>query len=100
MAKFGFLKTVIRHRPEPCKSVKATIDSLVGDLGAAEAACAERQIGPKEADIIHTIPSASRRKRDDNGAVLESLQKRVHESGEILKGLSDAHQQPPTSVKA
>uniref|UniRef100_UPI00358E3DCC uncharacterized protein n=1 Tax=Myxine glutinosa TaxID=7769 RepID=UPI00358E3DCC len=102
MAKFGFLKTVIRHRPEPCNSVKATIDAHEGDLDAAEAACAEQQVGRKEADIIPTLPSSSRRKRahDDDGALLESLQKRVQESGEILKGLSHAHQQPITERTA
>ncbi|XP_041349275.1 uncharacterized protein LOC121368602 [Gigantopelta aegis] len=90
MAKFGFLKTVIRHRPEPCNSVKATIDAHEGDLDAAEAACAEKQVGLKEADIIPPLPSSSRRKRaqDEDGALLESLQKRVQESGDILKGLS------------
>uniref|UniRef100_UPI00358EA23D uncharacterized protein n=1 Tax=Myxine glutinosa TaxID=7769 RepID=UPI00358EA23D len=102
MAKFGFLKTVIRHCPEPCNSVKATIDVHEGDLDAAEAACAEQQVGLKKADIIATLPSSSRRKRahDDDGALLESLQKRVQESGEILKGLSHAHQQPITEQTA
>ena len=43
-SRFGFLKTVTRHRPEPCSSVKATIEAHAGDLAAAEAACAEQNI--------------------------------------------------------
>ncbi|XP_014672138.1 PREDICTED: uncharacterized protein LOC106812710 [Priapulus caudatus] len=39
--QFGFLKSVIRHRPEPCKTVKATIQEHQGDLCAAEAACVD-----------------------------------------------------------
>jgi hypothetical protein len=73
--------------------VKATIDAHVGDLDAAEAACAVQDVGLQEDDIIPTHPT-TRRKRacDDDGALLESLQKRVQESGEILKDLSHAHQ--------
>ncbi|XP_075338653.1 uncharacterized protein LOC142398502 isoform X3 [Odontesthes bonariensis] len=99
LSKFGFLKTVTRHRPEPLQSVKATIQQHRGDLDAAETACAKLEV---DLDELTPNPSSTSRKRpkDPDSALLESLQNRIVESGIILKGLAKAEQQPITARTA
>uniref|UniRef100_UPI0035901DB8 uncharacterized protein n=1 Tax=Myxine glutinosa TaxID=7769 RepID=UPI0035901DB8 len=87
-ANFGFLTTVVRHRAEPVNSVKETIAAHSGDLEAAEAACAE--IVVDDDSTPSPVPSSSSqgkgKRGQDDDQLLQSLQKRVHESGELLKG--------------
>ena len=79
--------------------VKETIAAHSGDLEAAEAACAdmmalqERSSSP----VPHPYPSsqAKGKRGHDDDELFQSLQKRVHESGELLKGL--AQPQPVTA---
>lgn len=82
--------------------VKATIQQHKGDLDAAETACADLQIGLDElTPTPSSTPSSSRKRpQDPHSALLESLQKRVAESGTILKDLSKAQQQPITARTA
>ena len=78
--------------------VKTTIQRHRGDLDAAESACADMQIVLDElTPIPSSTPSPSRKRHSD---VLEFLQKRVDESGTILKDLSKAQQQPITARTA
>ncbi|XP_014663104.1 PREDICTED: uncharacterized protein LOC106805847 [Priapulus caudatus] len=99
-ANFGFLKTVVRHHAEPVNSVKATIAAHSGDLEAAEAACAA--IVVDDDSKPSTVPSSSSQRKSkrgqDDDQLLQSLQKRVHESGELLKGI--AQPQPITATAA
>ncbi|XP_028412856.1 uncharacterized protein LOC114537469 [Dendronephthya gigantea] len=99
LSKFAFLKTVTRHRPEPMQSVKETIQLHRGDLNAAESACADMQ---DVLDEVTPIPSSTagrshKRPQDTESDVLETLQKRVAESGTILKDIYKAKQQPITA---
>ena len=82
--------------------MKATIEQHSGDLDAAESACADLEIGLDElAPTPSSTPSTSRKRpQDPDSALLESLQKRVAESGSILKDLSKAQQQPITARTA
>ena len=82
--------------------VKAAIQQQRGDLDAAETACAEMEIGLDERTLPPSSTSSLSRKRpqDPDSALLESLQKRVAESGTILKDLSKAQQQPITARTA
>lgn len=82
--------------------VKATIQQHRGDLDAAETACADLEIGLDElTPTPSSTPSSSRKRpQDPDSALLESLQKRVAESGTILKDLSKAQQQPITARTA
>lgn len=102
ISKFVFLNTVIRHRPEPLQSVKATIQQHRGDLDAAETACADLEIGLDElTPTPSSTPSSSRKRPQDlDIALLESLQKRVAEAGTIIEDLSKAQQQPITTRTA
>ncbi|XP_054629864.1 uncharacterized protein LOC129179970 isoform X2 [Dunckerocampus dactyliophorus] len=99
-ANFCFLKPVVRHRPEPVNSVKATIAAHSGDLEAAEAACAD--IVVDDDSTPSPVPSASSqgkgKRGQDDDPLLQSPQKRLHESGEILKGLTQP--QPITATAA
>ncbi|XP_054630201.1 uncharacterized protein LOC129180119 [Dunckerocampus dactyliophorus] len=99
-ANFGFLKPVVRHRPDPVNSVKATIAAHSGDLEAAEAACAD--IVVDDDSTPSPVPSASSqgkgKRGQDDDPLLQSPQKRLHESGEILKGLTQP--QPITATAA
>ena len=79
--------------------MKATIQKYRGDLDTAETVCADLEIGRDE-----FTPTASpkrstscKRPKDPDRALFESLQKRVAESGSILKDLSKAQLQPITS---
>ena len=79
--------------------MKATIQKYRGDLDTAESVCADLEIGRDE-----FTPTASpkrstscKRPKDPDRALFESLQKRVAESGSILKDLSKAQLQPITS---
>ncbi|XP_028404673.1 uncharacterized protein LOC114527224 [Dendronephthya gigantea] len=99
LSKFAFLKTVTRHRPEPMQSVKETIQLHRGDLNAAESACADMQ---DVLDEVTPIPSSTagrshKRPQDTESDVLETLHKRVAESGTILKDIYKAKQQPITA---
>ena len=89
LRNFVFLKAVVRHRPQPVSSVRATIAGHNGDLEAAEAACAETM---DDDDIVPpTVPSTSQRKSKratEEDDMLQTLQKRVHESGDLLKALN------------
>ena len=71
-----------------------------GDLEAAEAACADNVVD--EENTSCTVPfSSSQRKGkrcQEDDQLLQSLQKRVHESGALLKGL--AQPQPITATAA
>ena len=82
--------------------MKATIQQHRGDLDAAETACADMEIGLDELTPTPSSTPTSSRKRpqDPDSALLESLQKRVGESGTILKDLSKAQQQPITARTA
>ena len=82
--------------------MKATIQQHRGDLDAAETACADMEIGLDELTPTPSPTPTSSRKRpqDPDSALLESLQKRVAESGTILKDLSKAQQQPITARTA
>ena len=79
--------------------MKATIQGHRGDLDAAESACADMQIDLDEFTPKPSfMPSSSRKRpRDPDSDVLESLQRRVDESGAILRDLSKAQQQPITA---
>ena len=79
--------------------MKAVIQQHRGDLDAAETACAELEIDQDERTPTPSSTSSLSRKRpqDPDSALLESLQKRVAESGAILKDLSKAQQQPITA---
>ena len=72
-----------------------------GDLNAAESACADLEDGLVEPTPTPTPSSTSstsrKRPQDPESALLESLQKRVAESGTILKDLSTTQQQPITA---
>ncbi|XP_029308296.1 uncharacterized protein LOC115021781 [Cottoperca gobio] len=108
--KFVFLKSVVRHRPEPYKSIKAASDEHPGDLDAAEAACADLQLLSPDAmpsaststSTSTSVPHKGMGKRakaqDDDEALLSSLQQCVDESGAALKDLQARreHQQPVT----
>ena len=79
--------------------MKATIQKYREDLDTAESVCADLEIGRDE-----FTPTASpkrstscKRPKDPDRALFESLQKRVAESGSILKDLSKAQLQPITS---
>ena len=76
--------------------MKAAIQQHRGELDAAETACAEQEIDMDERTPTPSSTSSLSRKRpqDMDRALLESLQKRVAESGAILKDLSKAQQQP------
>ena len=82
--------------------VKATIQKHRSDLDAAETACADLQIGLDELTPSPSFTPSSSRKRpqDPDTTLLESLQKRISESGTILKDLSKAKQQPITGRTA
>ena len=82
--------------------MKATIQQHRGDLDAAETACADMEIGLDElTPNPSSTPSSSRKRpQDPDSALLESLQKRVAESGTILKDISKAQQQPITARTA
>ncbi|XP_028415613.1 sushi domain-containing protein 2-like [Dendronephthya gigantea] len=93
LSKFAFLKTVTRHRPEPMQSLYR------GDLNAAESACAGMQ---DVLDEVTPIPSSTagrshKRPQDTESDVLETLQKKVAESGTILNDIYKAKQQPITA---
>jgi hypothetical protein len=71
--------------------VKSIIDAYPGNLNAAEAACEEL------ADTDDTTPSPTlststvrRGKKAQEGDILKSLEQKVHESGEVLKCLSQS----------
>ncbi|XP_051807878.1 FK506-binding protein 5-like [Acanthochromis polyacanthus] len=101
--KFAFLKGVTRHRPEPIQSLKQTIQQHRGDLEAAETACAELQVGQDEAAAgTQSLTSSTGRKRqkDVESEILQSLEKRMAESGSILKDFTKAQQQPMTARAA
>ena len=80
--------------------VKETIAAHSGDLEAAEAACAELVVD--DDSIPSPVPSSSSqgkgKRGQDDDQLLQSLQKRVHESGELLKGV--AQPQPITANAA
>lgn len=80
--------------------MKATIAAHSGDLEVAEAACAD--IVVDDESTPSTVPSSSSQRKDkrdqDDDQLLQSLQKRVHESGELIKGL--AQPQPITATAA
>ena len=82
--------------------MKATIQQHSGNLDAAETACADLQTRLDE--LIPTpssTPSSSRKRpQDPDSALLESLQKRVADSGTILNDLSKAQQQLITARSA
>ncbi|XP_034048409.1 uncharacterized protein LOC117529669 [Thalassophryne amazonica] len=86
-ASFAFLKTVVHHRAEPVYCVKETITAHTGDLEAAKAACADI-VGASDSTLFpipcSTLPRDKRGQEDDQ--LLHSMQKRVYESGEVLKG--------------
>lgn len=83
---FGFLKRVVRHRPEPVRSVRETIAAHSGDLDDAEAACVDMEVE----DPADPRPSTSQRKSKpaEDKDLIQSLQKSVQQSGEILKNLT------------
>lgn len=70
--------------------MKATIATHSGDLDAAEAACAD--IVVDDDSTPSTVPSSSSQRKgkrgQDDDQLLQSLQKRMHESGELLKSLA------------
>ena len=80
---------------------KETIAAHSRDLEAAEAACAELMVGddstPSPVPYSYAQKPKGKRGHDDD-KLLQSLQKRVHESGELLKGL--AQPQPITATAA
>jgi len=80
--------------------VKETIAAHSGDLEAAEAACAELVVD--DDSTPSPVPSSSSqgkgKRGQDDDQLLQSLQKRVHESGELLKGV--AQPQPITANAA
>ena len=80
--------------------MRAIIQQQRGDLDVAETACAGLEIGLDELTPTPSCTPSSSRKRpqDQDSALLESLQKRVAESGAILKDLSKA-QQPPITAR-
>ena len=83
--------------------VKQTIAAHSGDLEAAEAACAELMVvddsTPSPVPYSSAQKAAKRRKRGhDDDQLLQSLQMRVHESGELLQVL--AQPQPITATVA
>ncbi|KAJ3584092.1 hypothetical protein NHX12_014588 [Muraenolepis orangiensis] len=68
------------------KTVKTTIAAHSGDIEAAEAACADIVV---DGDSTPSTSSQHKGKRgQDDDQLLQSLQKRVHESGELLKRLA------------
>lgn len=82
--------------------MKAIIQEHRGDLDAAETACADMEIGLNEftdtASSSH--PTARKRRQSPDSALLDSLQKRVLESGTILEKISkDQQQQQPITAR-
>ena len=63
--------------------MKKTIQEHKGDLEAAEAACAELDV--KEEILPSTSSKPKKRQLHSDTEILQSLQKRVEESGNVLK---------------
>ena len=82
--------------------MKATIQQHRGDLDVAKTACADIEIGLDQLTRTPSATPSSSRKRaqDPESALFQTLQKRVAESGTILKDLSKAHQQAVTAHTA
>ena len=81
---------------------KSTIQKHSGDLEAAESACAELHMEMEEEPSTDHSSTTSTTRKGGGGQdsdILETLQKRVAESGSILKGLSK-QQQPMTARTA
>ncbi|KAJ3597124.1 hypothetical protein NHX12_003524 [Muraenolepis orangiensis] len=94
MTNVGFLKTVVRHNAKP---VNTTIAAHSGDL---EAACTDIVVdddGTPSTASSSSSQGKGQRGRDDD-QLLRSLQKRVQESGDLLRGL--AQPQPITATAA
>lgn len=77
--------------------VKATIEAHSGNLEDAESACADI-IDDDSTMNTAKVFSQRKGKRGQNDELLHTLQNRVHESGELLKGL--AQPQPITAATA
>jgi len=75
--------------------LKATIQEHTGELEAAETACAEMKKDLEESTSVQR--SSRKRLQDQDNEILNSLQKRVAESGSILKDIAKAQQQPLTA---
>ncbi len=82
--------------------MKAAIDASAGDLDAAEQVCAEHHVGEEDADVTPppspTSSTVRKGKRHAEDELLETLQKEVQESGDIIKSLNT--QQPVTEEHA
>ena len=80
--------------------VKETIAAHSGDLEAAEAACAELMVGDDStpSPVPYSSSQGKGKRGQDDDQLLQSLQKRVHESEELLKVL--AQPQPITATVA
>ena len=83
--------------------MKQTIQQHRGDLEATETACAELQVGQDEAAAgtqSSTSLTGRKRQKGVESEILQSLEKRVAESGSILKDFTKAQQQPMTARAA
>ena len=72
-------------------------------MEAAETACAELQVGQNEAapgTQSSTSSTGRKRQKDVESEILQSLEKRVAESGSIIKDFTKAQQQPMTARSA
>ena len=78
--------------------VKKIIQEHKGDLEAAEAACAELDV--KEEILPSTSSKPKKRQLDSDTEILQSLQKRVEESGNVLRDITKAQQQSISSRSA
>lgn len=78
--------------------MKTTIQQHRGDLDTAETACADMELGLDE--LTPTPSSSQTQPQDLDSDILDSLQRRVEESGTILKDLSKVQQQPITARTA
>lgn len=76
--------------------VKAVIDAHPGNLSAAEAACealtdTDVSRAPSPTRSISSVLGDKKAQEED---ILQSLQRRVHQSGELLKSISQPQSQP------
>ena len=69
--------------------MKSAIASHSVDLAAAESACVDIVVDDAPSSSSSSQRKGKRAQDDDDEQLLQSLQKRVHESGEILKGLTE-----------
>lgn len=79
--------------------MKETIEAYSGDLDAAEAACADTVDDDTTSSSVPASQRKGKRSQDDD-QLLHSLQKRVHESGELLKGIAQPKTITATSAFA